>query len=512
MKRREFGKFAASGVLGLLLAGNMAPRAFAQKAGRDQLTLAYQLDVATWDPNARVRPNQIELLKCVFAQPLEYDSQSRLQPSLVTRYEWLDDTATTLGLDFRDDVLFHNGDRFTSEDFKFTFQDRQSEQDVQLRFIWNTLDRIETPSPTRAVMHFKSPMPTAPEFLAFTGGFVVPKNYFQKVGRDEFVRKPIGAGPYKLVEYQQDSRIVLEAFDEYFGGAAQIRRVVILIVKDPTARVAALEAGQVNLAVNLPLREAERLRKRPGLVAAVTPTVDNVLINLVNRDAFADKNVRLAMHHAIDKQALVKALFNGIPKATHTLAPPGTPSYDPDYVFPYDPERSKALLAASGYGPDKPCKIRFYTTKGINPNDFEMARAITQMWTRVGFEVDLQPIDPPVYQAKAAAGELDGCILWLGGNATGDPELTSGYALNPKKPFSVWRSDDCYEKLAPLLVEADYTRRIKGYKAFHIWAVEQGYSLPLMQGVASIVHSAEPVGYTPYASGWVIPYAWRPNA
>ncbi|WP_084824787.1 ABC transporter substrate-binding protein [Lampropedia cohaerens] len=512
MKRRAFNQLAPAGVMALLMGNPVVQRAVAQQAGGDTLTLALPNDVVTWDPNARVRPNQIELLKAVFAQPLEYDKDSKLQPSLISKWEWLDDTGTTLGLHFRDDVLFHNGDRFTAEDFRFSFFERpRSEPDVQLRFIWNTLDDIEIVSPTQAVMRFNSPMVTAPEFLGFTGAFVVPKAYFQKVGLDEFVRKPVGAGPYRLVEYQRDSRLVFEAFEDYFGGAAQIKRVVVLIVKDPTARVSALEAGQVNLATNLPLREAERLGRNPRLRTAITPTIDNYLISLVNREPFSDKNLRLAMHHAIDKKALTKAFFNDIPQATYTLAPPGTPAYDPDFVFPYDPAKAIEYLAASGFGPDKPIAIKFFTTRGVNPNDFEMARAITQMWSKVGIAADLQVIDPPVYQAKAAAGELEGCMLWLGGNATGDPELTSGYALNPRKPFAVWRSEDCAEKLDPLFKEADYDKRIEGYKAFNIWAVQQGYSLPLMQGVVSIVHTASPPGYTPYASGWVLPYQWRPN-
>ena len=101
--------------------------------------------------------------------------------------------------------------------------------------------------PTKATMKFNSPAPTAPQWMAFLGSYVVPKKYIESQGLDNFLKKPIGTGPYKLAEYELNSRIVLERNDKYWGPKPKIARVTIEIIKDPSARVAAIQSGQVDL-------------------------------------------------------------------------------------------------------------------------------------------------------------------------------------------------------------------------------------------------------------------------
>lgn len=507
MIRRDFLKTA--GVLAGLIAlpGMQVVQA---KPAQSVLTLAFPSDVPSWDPIAFVRPHSTSIFKCVFDQPLAYNAQSELSPGIVTAWRWTDESGLAMELEFRDDVRFHNGDLFTSEDFKFTFFDRlKADPSLQLGFLWGGVTSIETPSPTRAIVHFSSPFVTAPQYLGFAGSFVMPKKYFESVGKETFLKKPVGTGPYRLVEYQADSRIVLESFEDYWGGAPAYKRVVINIVKDGTARVSAVQSGQVALTYSLPIREAVRLGKVSGLESALTPTVDTYIIHMVNKGVLQDRNVRLAMHHAIDKNALSKALFNGVSKPVHTPAPPGSPSHDEGFQFSHDPEKARSLLAQSGYGPDKPVRFTFYSTSGAQPSDFDMARALVQMWKKVGIDAQLEVIDMPQFHQRSAAGEMDGPVLWFWTNSTADPELYAGSYLNPATMFSVWKSEDVKDRLDPLLVQTDYARRIEDYKVFNRWAVEQGYSLPLLQGVSTVVRAASLNGYVPYANGWVLPGQWK---
>ncbi len=503
--RRDFIKAVP---LGALLASAHLDRVMA--APGPDMNIAIPTDVLSWDPGASVAPNAVPLFKCIFDQPLEYTHDAQLSNGIVTEYRWLDDTGLTLDLTLREGVTFHNGDPLTSADFAFTFMTRLRENPkLQAGFIWNLVEAIDTPSPTRAVMHFSRPMVTAPQFLAYSGAFVLPKRYIEQVGMDGFLQKPIGSGPYRLVSHERDNLIVLEAFENYWRGPASVKRVTFQIVKDATSRAAAAQSGRLAVASGLPVREAVRLGKLPGLQASLTPTVDTYLIHMANQGALTEHKVRLAMHHAIDKQALSKAFFNEVAKPLSTAAPPETPAFDPQYQFAYSAERALELLTQAGYSASNPVRFPFYATSGIYANDFDMARAITQMWKRVGIEADLQVIEPAQYYPRVQAGKMDGPALWFWTNATGDPELSAGYYLDPKKIFSVWRSPDVSEKLDPLLVELDTEKRIQGYKAFHIWAVEQGYSLPLLQGISSVVSAPKRVHYTPFRNGWLIPYAWR---
>src|SRR5262249_39420877 len=176
---------------------------------------------------------------------------------------------------------------------------------------WRKVADIEIKSSTSAVMKFDSPAPTAPQWLAFLGSYVVPKGYMAEVGVDAFRDKPIGTGPYRLVEYQLNSRLVRERIDRYWGRKPAMRRVIFNIVKDPSARVAAVQSGQLDLTINIPVREVARLRSEAGLAAEIAPMTRVILLQVRNDLGFADANVRLAAHHAIDKDALSKAFYNG---------------------------------------------------------------------------------------------------------------------------------------------------------------------------------------------------------
>ncbi len=494
--------------LGALVGTGLWRSALAAEA--PEVTIAFPMDILSWDPGASVAPNGVPIYKCVFDQPLQYDAQARLTAGVVTDYRWLDDKGLALALTLRDGVRFHNGDPLTSADIAFTFHERLKGTDnLQAAFIWNTVSAIETPTPLTAILRFSRPMVTAPQFLAYAGAFILPRNYVQTVGIDGFRDKPIGSGPYRLVDYQRDTRIVLEAFPEYWGGEAPVRRVTFQIVKDATSRAAALQAGHVAVGSGLAVREALRLDRLPSLKAELTPTVDTYLIHMANVGPLQDPRVRLAMHHAIDKVALSKAFFNQVAKPLSTPAPPGTPAYDPDFRFAYSPERAAALLAEAGYGPDQPVRFPFYATSGVYASDYDLARAITQMWRKVGIDAELRVIELAQYYPRVQAGKLDGPVLWFWTNATGDPELSAGYYLDPKKIFSVWRSEDVSARLDPLLVEFDPDKRMAGYRDFHAWAVTQGYALPLLEGLSSVVTAPSRVNYVPYQNGWLIPYAWR---
>lgn len=355
--RRDFLSRLPLGALGGAVALRAALRSAVAAADRP-LTIAYPLDVPTWEPTANGNAIITPVHKCVFEQPFNLAPDLSFGQSVVAGYRWLDATGTALELTLRDGVTFQNGDPLTSDDIKFTYYDHlQADKTLMLSGIWGSIVAgIDTPSPRVAVIRLNAPYPNAPQQLASTASFVLPRHYAEKVGAD-FTNKPIGAGPYRLVDYQRDSHFVLEAYDKYWRGPAKIRRVAFQVIKDPAARVAAIQSGQVDVAINLPVREIVRLDKMPGLVGVAHPVNSVVLIQMVNKGVFQDRNLRLAMHHAIDKQALSRAFFNNQAEVLSMWSGKGAPANDPSFVFPYDPRLAKELLAQSGYGPSKPIKI-----------------------------------------------------------------------------------------------------------------------------------------------------------
>jgi peptide/nickel transport system substrate-binding protein len=485
-------------------AGTFTPLAQAVAASNDTAIIGWPNDVPSWDPNQRFTPDAQPIFKVVFDQPLDQDPELKLVPHLIKAWRLAPD-ALSMTIELRDDVTFHNGDKMTTADFRYTFFERvKSGAKLDIANSMRKLQDIVIESPTKATMKFDSPAPTMPQWMAFLGSYVVPKNYIEGAGFENFLQKPIGTGPYKLAEYELNSRIVLERYDDYWGPKPKIGRVIIQIVKDPSARVAAIQSGQVDCTINVPVREVQRFAQDGAFAAEINPITRVIMLNVRADLAFADKNVRLAAHHAIDKLALSKAFYGGAAVPLSVLATPGTPGYIPDFNFKYDPALAKQFLAQSGFGPDKPVKIGFAATNGQFPSDYDIARAIVGMWKPVGIDADLQVIEYPKYFELNRGGKLPEATLYSWDNATGDPEIFSGYHLNPKMPFSPWKDEDIGNRVLALFAVADYDKRITGYKDLERYAVENGASMPLLQSVVTVVRKQN-LSYQKYGNGWLLP-------
>jgi peptide/nickel transport system substrate-binding protein len=171
VRRRDFLIQAAG--LGFV-AGATIPRI--GRAADGAVSVGFPIDVQTWDPLLRGTPIATAITRCVFDQPLELTPDLKFGPSVISSYKWLGVDGKTLDVNIRDGITFHNGDRLTSADFKFSFDERVKESSATLlAAVWKTVDHIETPSPTRAVVYFNRPMVTAPVMFADIPAFIVPR-------------------------------------------------------------------------------------------------------------------------------------------------------------------------------------------------------------------------------------------------------------------------------------------------------------------------------------------------
>lgn len=490
----------------LALAALTAWSTLAPAQQRDSLTIAYPVDLQSWDPTAVTFPAGQSIYKTVFDSPLHYSPDLKLSPRIVREWKWQDKEAKRLEVTLRDDVFFHDGSKLTTEDLKFSFADRpHQDRKLAIAGLMSDLEKVEIISPTRAVIVYSKPTPTAPIYLGFLTGYILPKAYFQKVGEEAFRAKPIGAGPYKIVEYQRGSRLVLEAFDKYWGGAPKIKRVTFEIIPEPSARVAAVESGRVDVASQLPLRETMRLGAKPGLVGKAYPYSEVYMMQIPSYvPAFQDENLRTAMHLAIDKQALSKAFYNGVAVPLSVIAPPNTPGYVPNYSFPFDRAKAAETLKKAGYSPEKPARIKLLTTNGTFPNDYEMARAIAGMWKQIGIDAEIEELTVAKYLELNHSGKLTGVVLYSWANATGDPENYTGRILDPKLRFSAWKSPELGGVIEALLREPDNEKRMAGYRKLNRDASEHTWTLPLLQAVSTIVYRSD-VDVKLYEAGYILP-------
>lgn len=501
----QFGRLGSLLLAMLLLA---MPQA---QAGEDSLTIAYPFDIPNWDPTAVTFVGAQSIYKAIFDSPLQYSPDLKLQPRLVKEWRFQDPEKKRLEITLRDGVLFQDGSPLTTEDVKFSIIDRPAKDPTLLiRRIMPAMQGMEIISPTKAVLVFTNSSPAAPIYLGFLAGYFVPKAYIEKVGEDGFKQHPMGAGPYRLVQYDRGARIVLEAFDKYWGGEPKLKHVTFEIVTDPSSRVAAVEAGRADLAIQVPIREMARLGKIPGIVASATPFAEIVMLVTPSYvSVMQDENVRQAMQLSIDKAAITKAFYAGAATPLSVLATPGTPSYVSDYAIPYDKARAIELLKKSGYSPEHPVSFPLVTTNGAFPNDFDVARAIAAMWKSVGIQADLQEVSLAKYVDMNHSATLPGPALYSWANPTGDPDNYAGKILDSALPFSAWKDPAVGERVHKLIAETDDAKRMAGYQALEKDAAEHGWAPALFQSVFTMVYKKS-LHVTTYQGGYIMPaeYSW----
>jgi len=477
--------------------------------GKQELKIAYPVDVPSWDPTSVTYPPGQSLYKAVFDSPLFMDGNLQVQPRQIQSWRWQDASeqhpaGTRLEVNLRPDIVFHDGSPLTAHDLKFTFDRALADPKLALKGMMPTVTRVEVTGTHQAVMSFSQPTPTAPKTLAFLSAYILPKAYIEKVGIDGFIRQPIGAGPYRLVNYQRGSRLTLEAFDRYWGGTPPIARVTVEIVPDASARVAAVESGRVDASVQIPVREVNRLQNSPRLSAKTYPYSEMYILQMPSYlPTFQNADLRQAMQLSIDKAALSRAFYSNVAQPISVLTTKGAPGDAPDFSVPFDRQAAIKALARAGYSKDKPLRLRMYSTNNTFPSDYDMARAIAQMWSQIGIQTTVEEITTAKYLELSHSSKLDGVMLYSWANATGDPEVGPGRILDPRLRFSTWKEASLGPELDALNVQLDETRRIEGYRQLMLKAAQNAWSLPVLQSISTVAHDRR-LNLPTYQTGYIM--------
>jgi peptide/nickel transport system substrate-binding protein len=213
---------------------------------------------------------------------------------------------------------------------------------------------------------------------------MLPPQYFQQVGSDGFGKKPIGTGPYKLVEWVQNDHITMTANPDYWGGAPKITNVQWKLVNDALTRVQALKAGQADLVYQVAPAQVNDLNSSTTSKAVGWPS-SRVMVAGFNTfvKPFDDVRVRQALNYAVDKQTILKTVLSGHGQQINSAGSPALFGYDPSLdPYPYDPVKAKQLLTAAGY--PNGFATEWYGTQGRYEADVEIQQAIAGYLEAVG--------------------------------------------------------------------------------------------------------------------------------
>jgi len=399
-------------------APSQAPAAQAKAGG--SLRIGLDVDADSLDPRLTRNTSGRRIVEMVFNGLAAISPDYTPVPDLAERWENPDDRTWLFRL--RNGVKFHDGSELTAEDVKYTFETVLNEQfGSPARAFYLSVDKIEAVD--NSTVRFTLKAPFAP-FLSYMDLGIVSRAAAEKLGKD-YGSKPVGTGPFKLDGWTTGDSINLSANENFFQGRPNLDRVVAKIVPDNSARVVALESGDLGF-VQSPLspQDVARVQSAGKLKVDRTPAAGYTYINLNTVDPIlADKRVRQALSFLVNKKQIIETIYNGIGQPANGPIVPGMWAYTPDIPsYDYNPDKAKQLLDESGWkaGPDA-VRAKDGTrmeltvrTHSEDPDRRQLIQVLQSELQKVGIDTKTNTVEFPAYFADVMAGKYQvGVIGWL---------------------------------------------------------------------------------------------------
>ena len=414
----------------------------------------------------------------IHRDPVTFESK----PLLATDWKLADDT--TLDLNIRQGVKFHDDSPLTAEDVVYTFNmamNPDSKVAVPSNYSW--IAAVEKTGDFAVRIKMKKPTPAALEFLTMVCP-IHPKAYREKVGVDGFAKAPIGAGPYKITKNDQGKEVVFEKFDGYWEGSpkkATIKSLAVRFVPDLATSMTELLAKRVDWIWNINPDQVDNVNRVPFLTAVAQESmrIGYLSIDAAGRSGAGNPltklKVRQAIWYAINRKEFADKLVGGGSRVPPAPCFPSQFGCDADAAvkYDYDPKKAKELLAEAGF----PNGFEIEMVSYVQPTSW--GAAIQNYLAAVGIKARINQLQVSPAIQKAQKGEAP---LYMG--SWGSYSINDVSAVLPVM-FGAGALDN-YSKdpeIERLLADAGNTSdkavRTKDYSAAIKIATEQAYWLPI---------------------------------
>jgi peptide/nickel transport system substrate-binding protein len=404
---------------------------------------------------------------------------------------------TTWEIKLRRGVKFHNGEAFDAESVKFSLE-RLANPANKLRgsSSFGPIDRVEIVDPYLVRVHTKKPWPTFVVHMSLRQASMYPPKEYAGKDAAAISKNPIGTGPYKFVRWAKDEEIVMEAVADHWRGAANIKTVVFRPIPDDAVRVAALQNGEIDVAVNIPPHLAKIIDKHPKVFLSSAPSIRTIQLMIYTHqmDAShktlgpyagptADKRVRQAIASAVDADEIIRGVMDGKAVRTATMLTSLHFGFDPALKPPkQDLPRTKKLLADAGFpnGVD----IVLNGPQGRYVRDREVGEAVTGQLSKAGIRTTLRTHEFVSYLNNMVYVHKAGPVWLIGwGHPTMDAEAIYVPLFKAPGLFVNWDNPDFNGMTEAAQSEMDEKKRLALYQRINKLWIEETPAVPLYQQI-----------------------------
>ena len=402
-------------VLPLLLALAVADG----EAGKRDLVVLLANEFGHLDPLELQHSDQAILFHLVYSYLYRLGKDAVPVPDLVES-EKIEKDNVTWTLTLKRGRTFHDGTPVNADAVKYTIERMlDPERKAPQRVLYAPIKEVRVVNDHTVQLITKDPFPALRYNLAHSNAVIVSPTADRKLGKD-FGRKPVGSGPYRLVEWVSGQRIALQRVDGGSGARPYWDTITFKPVPDPVTRELQVEKGEADVALRVSPLDAPRLQGNKAVRVLVAEGARNAFLQLnMTKAPTDDLRVRQALNYAVDKEAIIKVVLNGGGVLSRTVLEKGLLGSKPLGPYPFDPKKARALLKEAGA---EGATIDLISSQGNHVQDAATTEAVANYLRGVGLKVNLRLIgDVPAYLELMRKREHNACfIAWSYG--TYDPD------------------------------------------------------------------------------------------
>jgi len=357
----------------------------------------------------------------------DIDAEGNLVPQLATALPKVSANGLRVTIPVRDDVVFADNTPFDAEAVKTTLQRHLTKKDSTRKGELGPITGIEAPTSSSVVISYEKPFAPLAASLADRAGMMLSPRALEEMG-DDFGDRPTCVGPFKFVERTPQTSISVEKDPLYYAAdQVQLKTITYRIMADANIRAANLRSGDIQIADSISTQDVDALTRESGIGLLQTSSLgyQAMTVNVGNVDGAgadpgkidtplaSDSRVRLALHHAIDREGLVNSVFNNWYQPACSPISPVSPfaTERSNECLPYDPARSKALLAEAGVPVPFPIGVKVTNTA----ESLRLAQALQAAVAPAGFELKIEPVEYSTLLDLQDVGDFEAILLgWSG--------------------------------------------------------------------------------------------------